>query len=127
MELRVVRRQPEIHLAIVGCRSFTNQEVFNYHMTEWMKVYGLPGQVISGGAAGADTLGEQWAQKYGIPLTVLKPDWTAHGKGAGIRRNTDIILAATHVIAFPSAQSRGTRDSIRKAQQYGRILQVVEI
>jgi hypothetical protein len=42
-------------------------------------------------------------------------------------RNSDIINAATHVIAFPSAQSRGTRDAIRKAQAAGKPLVVHEI
>lgn len=33
----------------------------------------IPSLVITGGAKGADALGEAWAKQHGIPLLVLTP------------------------------------------------------
>ena len=44
-------------------------------------------EVVSGGASGADRDGELFAEAMGIPVKVFRPDWVAHGKSAGPRRN----------------------------------------
>lgn len=111
-----------IHLAIVGSRNMNNHELFNQTMQEFISTYGVPSLVISGGADGADSLGEKWARKMNIPLTIYYPEWTKYGKAAGILRNTDIVQNCTHMIAFPSSKGKGTQDSIKKAQKFGKIL-----
>ena len=72
--------------------------------------------IVSGGAKGADTLGEKFSKKYGLNIIIYKPNWNLHGKKAGILRNTDIVEKSTHMIAFPSKYGKGTQDSIRKAE-----------
>lgn len=44
-------------------------------MTDRVAKHGMPELVVSGGAKGADTLGEQWARKHKIKVLILKPDW----------------------------------------------------
>uniref|UniRef100_A0A6C0BN01 YspA cpYpsA-related SLOG domain-containing protein n=1 Tax=viral metagenome TaxID=1070528 RepID=A0A6C0BN01_9ZZZZ len=108
-------------LAIVGSRDFQNEVQFNDWMrealAEWSAETTPPILVVSGGARGADSLGEKWANARGIETLIFKPDWKTHGKRAGILRNYDIISAATHVIAFPSRHGRGTQHSIRVARE----------
>ena len=109
-------------LAIVGYRKFTDWKIFKDTLKEFVVRYGMPEQVVSGGALGADAMAEKWAKRYNIPLLILKPDWKKHGKSAGILRNTDIISACTHVVAFPHPKGRGTQDSIRKAIAGGKAM-----
>jgi hypothetical protein len=78
-------------------------------------------------AKGADTLARKFAEKHNIPLKEFKPDWAKFGRGAGPMRNTQIIENADVVFAFPTKDSKGTRDSIRKAQALRKILYVIEV
>lgn len=106
-----------MRLAIVGSRNFTDQARFDTWIKEAIALpnWGVPAEVVSGGARGADTLGERWARANSIPVTVYTPDWMTHGKAAGPIRNRDIINRATHVLAFPSHQGKGTQNSIELA------------
>jgi hypothetical protein len=118
----------QLCLAIVGWRGMTNQELFDATMEQFVADYGLPDVVVSGGATGADTMGEKWAKDHNIPTQIYKPVWRNKGvydKSAGIKRNTDIVNACTHMVAFPSDKGKGTQDSIQKAKKEGKI--VIEI
>jgi len=83
------------------------------------------------GATGADTIGEKWAAAHNIPTQIFKPEWrNANGvydKAAGVKRNSDIVNACTHMIAFPSDEGKGTQDSIRKAKLQCKIVVKVKI
>lgn len=82
----------------------------------------IPSLVITGGAKGADALGEAWAKQHGIPLLVLTPEYKKHGKAAPLLRNTDIVKACTHLLAFPHSSGSGTQDAIRKAMKMDKIV-----
>ena len=117
-------------LAIVGSRNFVNVKYFNEKLDEILKEEGWNQTieyVVSGGARGADHLAEIWAKQNNIKTLIFKPDWKNLGKKAGILRNTDIINAATHVIAFPTSSSIGTWDSIRKAQKRKLPLKIINV
>src|SRR5438105_219706 len=55
-------------------------------------------RVISGGAAGVDRLGEQWAMERGITIERYLPDWSL-GRGAGFIRNQKMAENAEALIA----------------------------
>ncbi|MBR3373290.1 MAG: hypothetical protein IKG75_04720 [Bacteroidaceae bacterium] len=55
------------------------------------------------------------------------PDYARYGKHAPLRRNTQIVKEASLVIAFPSADSRGTLHSIAEAKRMNKSLKVVRI
>lgn len=58
--------------------------------------------VITGGAAGADSMTEQWCEKNGIHNARVVALWKAHGKAAGPIRNRAMLeLSPELVIAFP--------------------------
>jgi hypothetical protein len=69
------------------------------------------GEIVSGGAPGADSGGEQWAAAKGIPVTRFDPDWNKHGRAAGPIRNRQMAAYADAVVLFPGG--KGT-DSMRK-------------
>ena len=104
-------------LAIIGSRTFTDKKTFDALMNEAIELWGMPEEVVSGGAWGADKLGERWALSRGIKVTIFRPEWNKYGRSAGPIRNRDIIATATHVLAFPSRKGKGTQHSIGLAQK----------
>ena len=79
-----------------------------------------PAELVSGGAAGADTLGAEWARANGVPLRVLRPDYSAHGPAAPHVRNGAIVAAASVVLVVWDGKSRGTLSAARAAAALGR-------
>lgn len=76
-------------------------------------------EVISGGAPGVDTLGEQWAKKHNIPITILAASWQLHGKAAGPIRNQEMADYAEALIAIWDGKSSGTKDMINRSGKMG--------
>ena len=77
------------------------------------------GTVIHGGAGGADTLAGRWAASNGIPAVVFRPNWARHGRGAGMRRNRDMLTRGKPdlVLAFPGGP--GTANMVSIAARAG--------
>lgn len=115
----------EIRVAIVGSRIFDDYKLLEKTMDSFVIKHGIPNLVVSGGAKGADTLGELWAKKNGIKTLIFKPEWKKHGKAAGIIRNGDIVNEATHMVAFVKGKSKGTKDSTSKAKKLG--IPIIEV
>lgn len=87
----------------------------------------VPTEIISGGAKGIDRLAEEFARMNGLTLTVMKPDWKRYGRGAGLRRNLDMLEACECVVAIWDGVSRGTKHSINSAKEIGRPVFVVNV
>ena len=82
-------------IAVIGGRNFTNKERLFKHLD----LIEEPFELVSGGARGADSIAEAYAELFDIKITVFKPDWYKHGKAAGFIRNKLIIDMADRVIA----------------------------
>jgi hypothetical protein len=78
--------------------------------------YWKPTVVLSGGARGADYLGELWAKENGVPLEIYPAHWAMHGKAAGPIRNREMARHAEALIALWDGKSRGTKDMIDVAE-----------
>ena len=88
-------------------------------LANWCAQNGYDITIISGGAAGADTLAERYAGNYDWPFEVYWADWSTHGRGAGPVRNSSMVRDASILIAFWDGESRGTKDVITKAINSG--------
>jgi hypothetical protein len=97
-------------VAVIGSRDFNDYE----EVKQTLSTINIT-LLVSGGAKGADTLGERYAKEHNIETKIFLPDWEKYGKKAGFLRNTDIINEAELIIAFWDGQSKGTKDSIDKA------------
>ena len=104
-------------IAIVGSRSFDDYDKLLETMGLFCNAHELFGTLVSGGAKGADTLGENWAKYWGIAIERYLPDWNKYGKSAGFRRNSDIINACDIVLAFWDGKSKGTKHSLDLARE----------
>jgi hypothetical protein len=78
------------------------------------------GELVSGGASGADRCGEQWAASKGITIKRFPADWNTHGRAAGPIRNRQMAEYADVVALFPGG--RGTASMRREAERAGCIV-----
>ena len=109
-------------IAIVGSREYPNMQ----KVVDYINNLPLDTVIVSGGARGVDRTAETTAKGRGMKTQIFTPNWEKHGRKAGIMRNTDIVEAADKVVAFWDGVSNGTRDSIRKAQQMGKELEIIK-
>lgn len=104
-------------VAVIGSRTFDDKERLYRVLTA---NYNRIKMIISGGARGADTLATDWAKDYGVPYLVFPARWKDengnHDRGAGFKRNWDIINYSDIVVAFYDGQSKGTAHSLEIAK-----------
>lgn len=104
---------------IAGGREFCNSEIFlNFLFT------GIPQdlditEIVSGGARGADAMGERFATQFNIPLKIFPADWKTHPKAAGPIRNRQMAEYADVLVAFWDGKSAGTKNMIDTATELG--------
>ena len=82
-------------------------------------------EIVSGGARGADRLGERYAREKGLALKQFPADWDKHGKSAGFRRNEEMAAYCTHVIVFWDTKSNGTKHMIDIAKKRNLPLRII--
>jgi predicted Rossmann fold nucleotide-binding protein DprA/Smf involved in DNA uptake len=109
-----------VKLAIIGSRDFADRDMLEGALAPLQL---LITEVISGGAVGADTMGEAWAITRGIPVRVFHPE--RRHKQAFHRRNRLIVDACDQVIAFWNGRSTGTRYTIDYALRRNRPVTIV--
>lgn len=83
--------------------------------------------VVSGGARGADKLGEKYANEKGYTIEQYIPDWNGPlGKGAGFARNKQMVDVANGVIVFWDQASKGTGHTVELAKAKNIPLRIVK-
>ena len=83
--------------------------------------------IISGTAKGADTFGEQIAEKYNIEVIKFPANWNLYGKSAGVIRNKEMAENAKALIAVWDGISKGTKNMIDIAKQLGLLIYIYNI
>lgn len=109
--------------AIIGSRSFNNYDLVLETLLEYENIITL---IVSGGAKGADTLGERWAKEKNKEVLIFYPEWDKYGKSAGFRRNKDIIENSDIVFAFWDGVSKGTKSSIDLSNKLNKELKIIK-
>lgn len=69
-------------------------------------------EVVSGGAKGVDSLGEEFAEEQRLGILKFIPDWDGLGKRAGFARNAEMAVYADALVAVWDGQSKGTKHMI---------------
>jgi hypothetical protein len=106
---------------VCGSRGWSNAEAIRWRLA------GLAAGsvVISGGAAGADTLADQAARELGLASIVYRANWKRDGKRAGVLRNLLMLDSEPAlVIAFWDGTSPGTKHTIEEARKRGIELEI---
>ena len=103
-------------VAVVGSRGVKSCAALLARLAEL-----APAEVVSGGAAGGDTLAATWARAHEVPLTELRPDYAAHGPTAATHvRNAEIVKRAAVVLVVWDGKSKGTLSTLKAARRLGR-------
>lgn len=110
-----------MRLAVIGSRDFSNSRLMDEKLSEYQpKIL----EVISGGARGADKMGETWARQRNIPTKIFYPEHKKY-KHAYHHRNRLIVEACDMLIAFWDGRSTGTKYTINYARRLGRPVEIV--
>ena len=113
-----------LKLIIAGTRTITNYALLEKAMIASKFAEEEIEEVVSGGAAGVDTLGEQWAKKHGIKVKRFPANWDRDGKAAGPIRNKAMAVYAHKdgdgaLLALWDGKSPGTSHMIFLARGMG--------
>jgi len=120
------------NIAIVGSRTFSDVNKFTNVLNEIISKEGRPKTIVSGGAAGADSLAYNWAKENNIDTLIFKPrynDFPSKTRKwmAPKERNTTIVENSDIVIAFWDMRSTGTKDTIDKSVKKGNKVYIYNI
>ncbi len=113
-------------LAIVGSRNFCDYELLVKHANKYKAT-----EIVSGGALGADFLGEKYAKDNGLLLKVFLPKFKidstiSYDPKWFFERNKEIVEYCDKVLAFPMGKSSGTRHTIAYAKLKGKEVEIIE-
>lgn len=100
-----------VNVIVAGGRDFTDK-VLGFRVLDEALGNQSNVTIISGGARGADTIGEQYAHERNIPLIKMNAEWDKYGRSAGYIRNKDMAEKANGLVAFWDGKSNGTRHMI---------------
>lgn len=112
-------------VAIIGSRKFNSYNLLCENVPSNVT------EIVSGGAKGADTLAEQFADEHSLPKKIFLPKFktdptVGYHPGHFHQRNRQIAEYADMVIAFmPESGSKGTQSTINYAKKAGTPCQVV--
>ena len=116
-------------VVIAGCRNDNNYQEASQYISLCLKDLVDENEIIivSGGARGADKLGERYAKERGLKIEYYLPDWDKFGRAAGPIRNEQMAKVGDIVICFWDGVSRGTKTMIDYANKYNKLLRIKEI
>ncbi len=111
-------------LIIAGGRSFNDYALLSQKL-DFLLQNQTDIEIVSGGAKGADNLGERYAKERGLACTQFPAQWDKYGKRAGMIRNEHMAQYADALVAFWDGASVGTQHMIQYAKQQGLNVRVV--
>lgn len=101
-------------LLVCGGRDYTDEREA-FRVLDSIRLEHPVSMVIQGGARGADFLGRTWAERRLIPFAEYPADWNRHGKGAGPRRNQQMLDDGKPDLVVAFHGGVGTADMVRRA------------
>lgn len=104
---------------IAGTRTFDDYEALKAYADYKLGQIKEDIEIISGGATGADALGERYAKEKGYTIKRFPADWNRYGRKAGPLRNKQMADYADAVIIFWDGSSRGTKNMLEIAREQG--------
>ena len=118
-------------VCVCGSRDFTNyrmaHKVIYAYFTTFVEGWKVNGEIVSGCARGADSLGERFAKDYGLKCHRYLANWEKHGKSAGYIRNKEMADASDVIIAFWDGKSKGTKHMIDICEKMNKKVYVINV
>ena len=123
----------ERRIIVAGSRNFVDYGKLEASLNEIINGIRETVTIISGGARGADSLGERYAIDHDLSLVRFPADWKTKGRAAGVIRNREMAEYAVRdgatgiLVAFWDGESRGTKNMINKAVSKGMEVRIISI
>ena len=116
-------------IVIAGCRNYNNYEEASAYINSCIKNIRMEYTIVivSGGADGADALGERYAKENGFEIEQFPANWKKYGRSAGPIRNKQMAKVCDCVICFWDGKSRGTKSMIAYANNYNKPVKIKKI
>lgn len=115
-------------IIVAGGRNFEHYALLKMKLNEILKNVSDEVTIISGGAKGADLLGEKYAKEKGYKIKKIEADWDninvigaiiktnqfgkSYNANAGPQRNKKMADIADGLVAFWDGKSLGTKNMI---------------
>lgn len=135
-----IKEKIKLRLAIIGDRKVEQEKVLIEALAEFGFTPENVGEVVCGMAAGADTLGKNWAKTHKIPViefpakwkdldapgaVIKKGDYGPYNSRAGFDRNKDIAEYSDVALALQSnGDTNGTQDCIKQFKKLDKVVHV---
>ena len=108
-------------LLVSGGREFDDVDFIVEHLSN-IHISKNITTVVTGKAKGVDTIAELWADELDIKIEsypITDSDWKKYGRGAGMRRNEEMLVKEDPdgVFCFPGGN--GTEDMFNRAHNAG--------
>ena len=113
------------YLLVAGSRDFNNYtemcNVLNFLLKKQVEQNNKI-VIVSGGARGADSLAEKYADEHNYEKHIILADWNKHGRSAGYRRNEEMHNFISNkekrgCVCFWDMKSSGTKHNFGLAKQ----------
>lgn len=116
-----------LRVIVAGSRDFDDYGLLCEKLDYYLRNHPFPEDVVilSGCCAGADKLGERYAEDNGHEIMHFPAEWNKHGKAAGPIRNEEMAKCADACVVFWDGRSTGSKNMIDLATQYKLKLRVV--
>ena len=115
-----------LKVIVAGGREFKDYQKVKDSLQFYLKRFEPSGiEIVSGGAKGADSLGERYAREFGCQVKRFPADWKKYGLGAGPVRNNEMAQYADALVAFDTG-GKGTANMIKQATAKGLFVRVVQ-
>ena len=112
-----------MRIGVIGSRAFNDVELLNRELDKYLDKVRV---IVSGGAKGADKLGEMWALQNNITTEIFYPEFKFFGRGAYRMRNIEIVRNSDLIIAFWDGKSKGTNQTVGIAKKAGVPVMIVK-
>ncbi len=109
---------------IAGSRNFNDYSLLKNNCDILLSIAKESIEIVSGGARGADSLGERYAHENNLELKIFPADWSI-GKSAGFIRNKQMSEYGDALIAFWDGKSAGTKMMIDLAKKMNLKVKVI--
>lgn len=85
--------------------------------------------IVSGGCRGADVIGENFANKYGLKIERYPAEWQIYGKKAAYIRNNIMAEVCDYAIIFlkKNKDNKGSKMMLQLTKRYNKPTQVIEV
>lgn len=117
-------RRQDMKVIVAGSRNFQDYKYLAESLDSYLEDR-LPNvEIVSGTAAGADRMGERYAEERKLKCKKMPADWANEGRAAGYRRNERMAKYADAAIIFWDGESKGSKHMIDTATKENLIVRI---